>query len=71
MIVTIRELNAFGIVLEQAENKSLAGEIHAQVLRMAELKITEVDLKIDCPKDKRFYDLIKKAEGYLQYQKTL
>jgi len=70
MIITIRELNAFGNVLQQTENKALADIIHNEVLRMVKHKITEVDLKIDSPKNKKLCELIKKAEGYLRYQKT-
>ena len=70
MIITIRELNAFGNVLEQRGDKAFAHIIHDEVLRMLKFKLTEVDLKVDTPEDKKLYNLIKKAEDYLRFQKS-
>lgn len=69
MIITIRELNAFAIVLEKAESKSLANEMQKEVLRMIEYKINEVDIKDDTPDGKQLCKLIKKAEDFLKHLK--
>ncbi len=62
MKVTIKELNAFGNVLQSAGQVSLAKEVHNTVLRALDLGITEVNIK-----DEHTYDLIKKAEKYIAF----
>ena len=70
MIVSIRQLNAFGNVLQSQGRPLLAKDMHGEVQRMLKHGLTEVDLESESEEGKKLCSLIQRADGFIHFLKT-
>ena len=69
MLLTTRELNAFGNVLKYKGRLAFAKKIHEQVLWMLKKGLTEMDFEAETSKGEYFCSRVKDAENYLRFLK--
>ena len=67
MKVTLREISAFANVMQSRGELKMAESLRNDVLRMIKQNITEIDLDVTDPDQKKTYDLIKMAEDYIAF----
>lgn len=63
MIVTIRELNGFGNVLQSMGRTPLAKHVHAEVRELLRQGISEFDAELDTTEANNFWQLIIRTDS--------
>ena len=70
MLITVRELNAFGNILYNQKKFSLAKEMHKQVLRLLEMGEVAFDMETETEDGKELCRLIKQADDCIRFLNT-